>query len=243
MDQISKIKRGNAASAPSVAEMDEGMGVGSASSITREGHAAQRSISSIAPGSTSSTPTRSFRSLSVSWDKQNATTAHLEEVFVGKVEFGKPHGYGELTYAAHDPLGRKSYKGAFAEGLKHGRGFMKWTDGRSYDGAWQNDQMHGLGKEVMAGGREYFGNFDANTPHGKGRMTWPNGDYYVGQFVHGTIEGQGKEQRMRTTRHGEFKNGSLWNGTSTSAFEGRFVNGVKEGPSICAILCCCLVKD
>ncbi len=37
---------------------------------------------------------------------------------MGKVEFGKPHGYGELTYAAHDPLGRKSYKGAFAEGLK-----------------------------------------------------------------------------------------------------------------------------
>lgn len=52
------------------------------------------------------------------------------------------------------------------EGQPHGRGLLKWTNGRSYFGEWKNNKRSGKGVEVDEGGI-YEGEFLNNRFHGR----------------------------------------------------------------------------
>lgn len=231
----------------SFAKADEGTGDRARSLSAAKGLGVSRS-SSVLGGA----PVLSSLSLSA-WDSREAESMHLPNgTYVGGVKNGKPHGQGTLTYYADDEFGRKSYTGQFSEGLRHGRGYMIWVNNRTYDGNWKDDKRDGVGKEEWANEegvieKTYFGYFANDKHHGDGRMTWSNGDYYRGAFTEGQITGMGSEQHTTQDhdiiiRVGEFRNGRLWNGSSTSVCEGEFVEGVAQGATCMDILCCLTIK-
>ena len=79
----------------------------------------------------------------------------------------------------------------------HGKGCLKWDDGRSYDGNWEHGVMSGYGK--MRGFDEdprkppwtYTGYFSENMQHGDGEMVWDNGDKFKGVWKKGLRDGDG----------------------------------------------------
>eukprot|EP00961_Rhodomonas_salina_P145376 1956462-Rhodomonas_salina.2 len=47
----------------------------------------------------------------------------------------------ELLYREDDAYGRKQYIGQIRDGLRHGLGVMRWTDGAKYEGEWRDDKV------------------------------------------------------------------------------------------------------
>jgi hypothetical protein len=66
-----------------------------------------------------------------------------------------------LTYMSYEGnyyISRK--EGGIEQKVKHGKGVLKWDDGREYSGEFVNDKLHGLGI-----------------------MSWPTGQKYEGTYV------------------------------------------------------------
>lgn len=75
------------------------------------------------------------------------------------------------------------YVGEFRDGLAHGYGEFRDTNGGSYEGMWERDKFNGRGKQVWNHSDEiYEGSFLDGTKHGKGKFTWKNGSFYDGDF-------------------------------------------------------------
>ena len=62
---------------------------------------------------------------------------------------------------------------------------------------------------------KYKGDVVIGRPHGVGTVVYPNGNKYVGEWMNGLFHGQGKYTISSNgySYVGEFRVGSLWNGT------------------------------
>lgn len=131
---------------------------------------------------------------------------------------------------------RLEYEGEWKNGMFHGKGTAKDTngamiglfeknlmisgkvnfiDGTSYEGEFKNDQFHGKGKYVDNDGSFYIGEFKLGYPDGLGKQVYSNGDVLEGQFKNGYLNGKGK-----------YIYGGKLNG---DVYEGDFVDGEMTG--------------
>lgn len=57
--------------------------------------------------------------------------------------------------------------GEFKDGLRSGKGQLRYPGGAVYDGEWENDVRHGTGKYDYADGTNYQGEWKEGVRHGK----------------------------------------------------------------------------
>ena len=134
------------------------------------------------------------------------------------------------------------YAGSCKNGRANGQGTItegNWTASLSlsFTGEWKGGQLNGLGTgtiEYNGAIWRYTGAWVEGHPHGQGTWSfiYPTGDWirYVGEFRNGLLHGQGiltiynaAEGDSYLRDSGEFRNGRIWNGTSTIR-GGGFVN-------------------
>lgn len=146
--------------------------------------------------------------------------------YEGDWKHGRWTGYGRLSNGDGD-----FYEGGLKNDHKHGRGVMRFADGRTFVGEYVNGQMiegkmtyqdgstyagswvdgmrHGRGRCVFADQSIYEGEFREGEFFGYGRMAWSDGGWYEGEWFNGEMHGRGKEVRPDgTLRHeGEWSKG------------------------------------
>ena len=79
---------------------------------------------------------------------------------------------------------------------------------------------------------KYKGDVVIGRPHGVGTLVYPDGNKYVGEFMNGLFHGQGKYTISSNgySYVGEYRIGSLWNGTmkeKDGTIDYKVVNGEK----------------
>ncbi|KAL6764985.1 hypothetical protein V8C86DRAFT_1220949 [Haematococcus lacustris] len=112
----------------------------------------------------------------------------LERCYQGEFDAnGKRSGFGTYRYAN----GFMTYEGNFVNGMKHGKGRMKFKDGGYYDGDFQLDEMTGQAIRRFSNGSTYIGTFLKGDMHGSGMLTHRNQDTFEGQMDHNRMHGQG----------------------------------------------------
>jgi len=87
-------------------------------------------------------------------------------------------------------VGRLEYEGEFVQNKKHGRGVLRWPNGRKYEGHFVNDEFHGEGVMTWPDGNKYIGHYVNGKKEGEGTWFLPDGSKYVGQFYQGKRHGQ-----------------------------------------------------
>ena len=129
----------------------------------------------------------------------------VTEVYSGKYELGKKHGYGTIKYKSGD-----IYKGEFKYDLFDGVGEYIWEDGLRYKGDWKNGKMNGKGTLIQPSGEKYSGEFKEDKKHGMGYYIHPNGTTYEGGFKNDMFHGKGKFiDAMGKVLEATFKEGKL----------------------------------
>eukprot|EP00977_Amphora_coffeiformis_P021457 scaffold9369_cov182-Amphora_coffeaeformis.AAC.2 len=159
-------------------------------------------------------------------------------IYTGSISIssGMPHGFGHFEY---DQAGRwykgdwkhgrwtgqgrlcngggDYYEGGLKNDHKHGRGVMRFADGRifegeyvngqmvegkmiyqdgsTYSGSWVNGMRHGHGRCVFTDNSVYEGELKEGEFFGHGKMAWSDGGWYEGEFYNGEMQGFGKEVR------------------------------------------------
>lgn len=101
------------------------------------------------------------------------------------------------------------YEGDFIDGtrrVKHGKGVMRWYDGREYRGQFSFDKLHGEGIMTWPTGAKYVGQYCDNYKGGMGKLTLPDGTSFEGNWHRGR-------------RHGEFLYHSSQAGTYALTYE------------------------
>lgn len=72
-------------------------------------------------------------------------------------------------------------------GKRHGKGGLKWTDGRRYDGEWRDDKRCGHGSMVFALGDIFVGHWRDDKRNGLGLyIHGDDGQRYYGFYRNGT---------------------------------------------------------
>ena len=67
----------------------------------------------------------------------------------------------------------------------HGKGNIKWQDGKSYDGEYMDDKKHGKGTFIWADGRKYIGYWNKGKQDGIGIYFLSAGEQKVGEWKDG----------------------------------------------------------
>lgn len=75
-----------------------------------------------------------------------------------------------------------TYTGEWKNGLRHGYGTYKWTNGDTYAGIWVDDKRHGEGLYVWHDGSKYKGNYSHGIRSGYGIYYYTNGTIYEGTW-------------------------------------------------------------
>ena len=83
------------------------------------------------------------------------------------------------------------YVGETYNGLRHGNGVFKSTNGYTYEGEYKYDFMHGKGKITYDNNESYEGEFRAGMFHGRGIYDYGDGGFFEGNFIRGLKEGAG----------------------------------------------------
>ena len=68
------------------------------------------------------------------------------------------------------------YAGDLSEGLRHGKGILKFRNGAEYDGQWIRGRMHGYGSYLWPDARIYKGSWEAGLRHGEGTLSFSSGE-------------------------------------------------------------------
>jgi len=113
-----------------------------------------------------------------------------------------------------------TYEGMMSsDGLRSGRGTMKYTNGDMYEGEWKDDKKHGHGR----------------------CMWYHDNSVYEGEFVDGVMKGRGKKYGKDYIYEGEFEdnnydgNGTLTvyvddkSGDKKESYMGQWKGGKKHG--------------
>ncbi|XP_026231827.1 alsin-like isoform X2 [Anabas testudineus] len=114
------------------------------------------------------------------------------------------------------------YTGSWLAGRVHGRGTMKWPDGRMYSGNFKNGLEDGYGECVMSNKvlnkpDTYQGHWRDGKIHGFGKYMYSSGEVYEGCFCDGQRQGYGMLSSGKLAR------------TSSSVFIGQWVQDRKTG--------------
>ncbi|KAM9851347.1 alsin-like [Aulostomus maculatus] len=114
------------------------------------------------------------------------------------------------------------YSGGWLAGRVHGRGTMKWPDGRSYSGSFKNGLEDGYGEctipnKLLDTPDSYQGHWREGKIHGFGKYKCASGEVYEGCFSDGQRHGYGMLSSGRLAR------------TSSSIFVGQWVHDKKTG--------------
>lgn len=121
------------------------------------------------------------------------------------------------------------YQGETKNGLFHGHGTLKYSNGSYYEGLFKSGKFHGRGIRQFSNESRYEGDFFEGDM--TGQASFSTTDYqYVGSFREGEFEGQGKiSYNNGVVYEGEFLN-SLYHGVgvSDSAEGGRYEGEFKE---------------
>jgi hypothetical protein len=67
----------------------------------------------------------------------------------------------------------------------HGKGNIRWSDGKSYDGDYMEDKKHGKGIFEWADGRKYLGYWIKGKQNGYGVYHQASGEEKVGEWKEG----------------------------------------------------------
>lgn len=110
---------------------------------------------------------------------------HYHPVGSGTYKDGVKNGKGEVRWDNGD-----YYIGDLKDGLFQGRGLLN-MDGDVYEGDFVNNTMHGHGTYRHTNGQTYTGQFRNDKRHGTGTYTWPDGDRYDGTYFLDEPHGKG----------------------------------------------------
>ncbi|KAM9343957.1 alsin-like [Pholidichthys leucotaenia] len=126
------------------------------------------------------------------------------------------------TFSSHERFKDAKYTGSWKMGQVHGRGTMKWADGRTYYGNFKNGLEDGYGECVMPNKLlnkpdSYQGQWREGKIKGFGKYKYANGEVYEGCFCEGQRHGYGMLSSAKRAR------------TSSSFFIGHWVHGRKTG--------------
>ncbi|XP_053719286.1 alsin isoform X1 [Synchiropus splendidus] len=127
------------------------------------------------------------------------------------------------TFYKDGRLKDASYEGRWLNGKPHGRGVLKWPDGRIYTGEFKNGLEDGYGEFVAPNktlnkNDQYQGYWREGKMHGLGRYSsYASGEVYDGSFKDGMRHG-----------HGMLRTGKL-NSSSPSVFIGQWLQDKKTG--------------
>uniref|UniRef100_A0A8C4Z9M6 Alsin Rho guanine nucleotide exchange factor ALS2 n=1 Tax=Gadus morhua TaxID=8049 RepID=A0A8C4Z9M6_GADMO len=100
------------------------------------------------------------------------------------------------TFHKDARLREATYEGRWLAGRPHGRGVLKWPDGRIYTGSFKMGLEDGYGEFVSptknAGIQEqYLGHWKEGRMHGAGTYRYSSGEVYEGSFRDGVRHGHG----------------------------------------------------
>uniref|UniRef100_A0A671KAI9 Alsin-like n=1 Tax=Sinocyclocheilus anshuiensis TaxID=1608454 RepID=A0A671KAI9_9TELE len=126
------------------------------------------------------------------------------------------------TFYKDSRLKEATYEGRWVSGKPHGRGVVKWPDGRMYTGTFKNGLEDGFGDYVVPNKNlnscdNYQGQWKDGKIHGFGTFRYASGEIYEGSF----------QDNMRHG-HGMLRSGRL-NSTSPSVFIGQWQYDKKSG--------------
>ncbi|CAG5933897.1 unnamed protein product [Menidia menidia] len=127
-----------------------------------------------------------------------------------------------FTFYKDGRLKEATYEGRWLAGKPHGRGVLKWPDGRIYTGAFKSGLEDGFG-EFVAPNKTlnkddyYQGDWKEGKMHGTGIYRYASGEVYEGSFQDGMRHG-----------HGVLRSGKL-NTSSPSVFIGQWLQDKKTG--------------
>ncbi|XP_070694071.1 alsin-like [Pempheris klunzingeri] len=114
------------------------------------------------------------------------------------------------------------YTGVWLAGRVHGRGTMKWSDGRTYRGNFKNGLEDGYGECIMPNKvlnkpDSYQGLWKDGKIHGFGKYMYASGEVYEGCFCNGQRHGYGMLSSGKMAKK------------SSSVFIGQWVHDRKNG--------------
>lgn len=131
-----------------------------------------------------------------------------------KQGYGVYQWMGPASEEDETPTEKARYEGEYKDGLKHGRGSMRYPNGDLYEGEWVD-----------------------NKPHGDGSYTYKKaGDIYSGNWVDGLKHGQGTYEfgADSSLMVGQWEGGQLkqgqWVLRGAAVYEGSFTLGRPFGP-------------
>ncbi|GLD59059.1 alsin-like isoform X3 [Lates japonicus] len=126
------------------------------------------------------------------------------------------------TFTGEGRFKDAQYMGGWLAGRVHGRGTMKWPDGRMYTGNFKNGLEDGYGEciipnKVLNKPDTYQGHWKDGKIHGFGKYKYASGEVYEGCFCDGQRHGYGMLSSGKQAR------------TSSSVFIGQWVQDRKTG--------------
>uniref|UniRef100_A0A4W6DJM0 Alsin Rho guanine nucleotide exchange factor ALS2 n=1 Tax=Lates calcarifer TaxID=8187 RepID=A0A4W6DJM0_LATCA len=126
------------------------------------------------------------------------------------------------TFTGEGRFKDAQYTGGWLAGRVHGRGTMKWPDGRTYTGNFKNGLEDGYGEciipnKVLNKPDTYQGHWKDGKIHGFGKYKYASGEVYEGCFCDGQRHGYGMLSSGKQAR------------TSSSVFIGQWVQDRKTG--------------
>ncbi|XP_018581173.1 alsin isoform X3 [Scleropages formosus] len=126
------------------------------------------------------------------------------------------------TFYKDSRLKDATYEGRWVAGKPHGRGILKWPDGRTYIGAFKNGLEDGYGEYVVPNKTlnkddHYQGHWKEGKMHGFGTYSYATGEVYEGSFQDNARHG-----------HGMLRSGKLTS-SSPSVFIGQWIQDKKTG--------------
>uniref|UniRef100_A0A8P4G5H2 Alsin n=1 Tax=Dicentrarchus labrax TaxID=13489 RepID=A0A8P4G5H2_DICLA len=126
------------------------------------------------------------------------------------------------TFSGEGRFKDAQYTGGWLAGRVHGRGTMKWPDGRTYSGNFKNGLEDGYGEclipnKVLNKPDSYQGHWRDGKIHGFGKYKYASGEVYEGCFSDGQRHGYGMLSSGKLAKK------------SSSVFIGHWVNDKKTG--------------
>jgi hypothetical protein len=131
--------------------------------------------------------------------------------YVGDFSDDLPNGKGTLE----DYEKGFKYDGDMINGIKEGKGILKYTDGTIYNGDFKSDLFNGYGVLKFKDGKHYEGEFVDGKVKGKGKFIWEDGKIYEGEYDNFMKNGNGK---------------FFWN--DNKYYDGQWVNNRQHGKGL-----------
>ncbi len=162
----------------------------------------------------------------------NETCMDEKSKYTGSWMDGTWHGYGELIYGPKSNC--DSYEGEFYKGIFHGKGKLKYRNGRVYDGYFKSGMRNGKGQMIWASGNTFDGEWTDDLMS-EGRYTdVSHGSIYIGTFKNNKKDGIGAREIWQSppVKGGCFKDpffGSMQDANGISKYSGAYKDGYFHG--------------